>query len=99
MVLSIVAVNFHVYILSCVSAIFDNIIHEIRDLWFTSALQCHIGKYLDEQTREYESKICTEFDSSYNKANLRDLIAATGQVILSNLYSNHRFFSPCDLEI
>ena len=34
-----------------------------------------------------------------NKANLRDLIAATGLVILLKLDSNRRFFSPCDLEI
>ena len=34
-----------------------------------------------------------------NKANLRDLIAATGLVILLKLDSNLRFFSPCDLEI
>ena len=34
-----------------------------------------------------------------NKANLRDLIAATGQVILLKLDLNHRFFSPYDLEI
>ena len=34
-----------------------------------------------------------------NKANLRDLIAATGLVILLKLNSNRRFFSPCDLEI
>ena len=40
-------------------------------------------------------------DNNYynNKANLRDLIAATGLVILLKLDSNHRFFSPCDLEI
>ena len=36
---------------------------------------------------------------SSNKANLRDLIAATGLVILLKLDSNRRFFSPCDLEI
>ena len=36
---------------------------------------------------------------SNNKANLRDLIAATGLVILLKLDSNHRFFSPSDLEI
>ena len=35
----------------------------------------------------------------YNKANLKDLIAATGLVILLKLDSNCRFFSPCDLEI
>ena len=34
-----------------------------------------------------------------NKANLRNLIAATGLVILLKLDSNHRFTSPCDLEI
>ena len=34
-----------------------------------------------------------------NKANLRDLIAATGLVILLKFYPIHRFFSPCDLEI
>ena len=34
-----------------------------------------------------------------NKANLMDLIAATGLVILLKFDSNHRFFSPCDPEI
>ena len=34
-----------------------------------------------------------------NKANLRDLIAATGLVILLKFDPNHRFFSPGDLEI
>ena len=35
----------------------------------------------------------------YNKANLRDLIAVTGLVILLKLDSNHWFFTPFDLEI
>ena len=34
-----------------------------------------------------------------NKANLRDMIAATGLVILLKFDPNHRFLSPCDLEI
>ena len=34
-----------------------------------------------------------------NKANLRDLIAATGLVILFKLDLNRWFFSPCDLKI
>ena len=34
-----------------------------------------------------------------NKANLRDLIAATGLVFLLKLDLNPRFFSPCDLKI
>ena len=37
--------------------------------------------------------------SQKNKANLRDLIAATGLVILLKLDLNPRFFSRCDLEI
>ena len=47
----------------------------------------------------------TEIENKYrlkrneNKANLRDLIAATGLVNLLKLDSNHRFFSPRDLEI
>ena len=35
----------------------------------------------------------------FNQANLRELIAATGQVILLKLNSNNWFFSPYDLEI
>ena len=34
-----------------------------------------------------------------NKANLRDLIAATDLVIILKLDSNFQIFSPCDLEI
>ena len=37
--------------------------------------------------------------SSIDKANLRDLIAVIGLVILLKLDSNRLFFSPCDLEI
>ena len=44
---------------------------------------------------------CSEYELSIstNKANLRDLIAATGLVILLKFDPNHRFFSPCDFEI
>ena len=44
--------------------------------------------------------ICSLFKpaSIKNKANLRDLIAATGLVILLKFDPNHRFFVPCDLE-
>ena len=41
----------------------------------------------------------TKFLVKVNKANLRDLIAATSLVILLKLDSNLRFFSPCDVEI
>ena len=36
---------------------------------------------------------------NHNKANLRDLIAATGLVIFLKFDPNHRFFRPCDFEI
>ena len=39
------------------------------------------------------------FTPSSNNANLRDLIAATGLVILLKSDLNRQFFSPCDLEI
>ena len=44
---------------------------------------------------------CNEIILHYNenKANLRDLRAATGLAILRKLDSNCRFFNPCDLEI
>ena len=45
------------------------------------------------------SRGCNNLSFLCNKANLRDLIAATGLVILLNLHSNRQFFSPCDLEI
>ena len=55
-------------------------------------------------------KICEEISCSsfyvkefdvivHNKANPRDLIAASGLVMLLKLDSNRRFFSLCDLEI
>ena len=50
--------------------------------------------------RHFAGGILNEFFvKTKNKANLRDLIAATGLVILLKLDEIHRFFSPCDLEI
>ena len=45
----------------------------------------------------YYLKIASHITS--NKANLRDLIAATGLVILLKLDSNRQLISLCDLEI
>ena len=45
------------------------------------------------------SKFIFQQRTKYNKANLTDLIAATGLVILLKFDPNHRFFSPWDLEI
>ena len=42
---------------------------------------------------------CCISKRSGNTSNLRDLIAATGLVILPKLDTTRRFFSPCDLEI
>ena len=48
---------------------------------------------------DFGISICRFWNSHDNKANLRDLIAASGLVILLKVDSNHRFFSWCDLEI
>ena len=51
---------------------------------------------------QYLGHTTTEFTSLFrgnNKANLRDLIAATDLVILLEWDSNRWFFSSCDLEI
>ena len=49
--------------------------------------------------RRFDCLLNRLFRRRLNKANLRDLIAATGLVILLKLDLNHRFFSPCDLGI
>ena len=54
---------------------------------------------LDLQTSKGEIKLSHFCYQLQNKGNLRDLIAATGLVILLKFYPNHPFFSPCDLEI
>ena len=53
----------------------------------------------DDMVSHHWNRACCHYGNSINKANLRDLIAATGLVILLKLDSNCRFFSPCDLEI
>ena len=59
--------------------------------------------YIESFSIEIQCNQCVIFNCGWNmtvnKANLRDLIAATGLVILLELDSNRRFFSPCDLEI
>ena len=57
-------------------------------LFLTNSLSSPLLKWTGKSTK-----------LQHNKANLRDLIAATGLVILLKLDSNHRFFSPCDLKI
>ena len=53
----------------------------------------------DDMVSHHWNWACCHYGNSINKANLRDLIAATGLVILLKLDSNCQFFSPCDLEI
>ena len=52
--------------------------------------------YKTQTDRKYHSLSCLV---TANKANLRDLIGATGLVILLKFDPNHRFVVPCDLEI
>ena len=54
---------------------------------------------LGQNWRFFEPCDLEIWQKTFNKANLRDLIAATGLVILLKFDPNHRFFSPCDLEI
>ena len=51
------------------------------------------------ESDQWDKQILVPQIRKYNKANLRDLIAATGIVILLKLDLNCRCFSPCDLEI
>ena len=55
-----------------------------------------------EMCRLHDVSFCLSgtpiYFSTINKANLRDLIAATGLVILLKLDSNRLFFSTCDLK-
>ena len=44
-------------------------------------------------------KIKVNHNTKVTRQILRDLIAATGLVILLKFVPNHRFFSPCDIEI
>ena len=55
--------------------------------------------YIHRNSWKLNERIELTFVSKNNKANLRDLIAATGLVILLKLNSNRWFFSPCDLDI
>ena len=61
--------------------------------------QCWIKFILYIQIIRHCLKAISYNGVSLNKANLRDLIAATGLVILLKFDPNHRFFVPCDLEI
>ena len=62
-------------------------------IYMSNGLTCH------QHWASISKKTDFFFNWAINKANLRHLIAATGLVILLKLDSNHRFFSPCDLEI
>ena len=58
------------------------------------------GRQWDIVTTFYDGYTwCINYITNRNKVNLRDFITATGLVILLKFDPNHRFFSPCDLEI
>ena len=71
--------------------------------WHTTTVQSwHVQNFVAiwwPATELQQGEVSIEFELQANKTNLRDLIAATGLVILLKLDSNRRFFSPCDLEI
>ena len=56
--------------------------------------------YVDTRPQHYCARKCVWIHEwIINKANLRDLIAVTGLVILLKLDWNRQFFSPCDLQM
>ena len=69
------------------------VIYKITNTAKQSQLHCGDFKF------PIESELVSIVKPLKNKANLRDLIAATGLVISLKLDLNRRFFSPCDLEI
>ena len=72
-----------------------------RHFFYITSSFVHHLKHLGELKLELLAAN-TQFGSKsaiFCKANLRDLIAATGLVILLKLDANRRFFSQCDLEI
>ena len=74
----------------------ENTIH--RAAWSQLKMK-EIGKVVQKLTREQDFGGGGSVWTGTNKANLRDLIAATGLVILLKLDLNRWFFSPCDLDI
>ena len=94
------ALNINISILHCISALSCRHVFSLTSVslltfpWEWCMLH---GSHYIFLTFCMDNKI--EVYHFVNKANLRDLIAATGLVILHKLDLNHRFFSPCDLEI
>ena len=67
---------------------------------FISEVNCHsMTRHGNRWQDPWSPRRLQDHRLILNKANLGDLIAATGLVILLKLDSNRRFFSPCDLEI
>ena len=67
--------------------------------WKSLYVNFHFTEVRYQRSNENDAtKFPSEIIYQTNKANLRDLIAATGLVILLKFDPN-RFFSPCDLEI
>ena len=70
--------------------------------FFTAVLPWHVQNFVViwwPMIGLQYGEVSIKFELQTNKANLKDLIAATCLVILLKLDSNRPFFSPCDLEI
>ena len=68
-------------------------------MWIQTGITVRKLPNLGQIQRFLEPRDLEIWRMTLNKANLRDLIAATGLVILLKSDLNHWFFSPCDLEI
>ena len=71
-----------------------------RAAWSQLKMKMKLSELVSSfRCNKFEDYICKNGTLNTNKANLRDLIAATSLVILLKFDPNHRFFSLCDLEI
>ena len=92
--------GYFVYISSIICGLYPTINIVFISSYLT-LIYCYLGNALSFRSSRMRSqwRINIVYIYIHYKANLRDLIAATGLVILLKLDSNRRFFSPCDLEI
>ena len=73
--------------------------HEQNESYLGSLIMSLPTKDEVDMIRDLQIRDDCSTNKRLNKANLRDLIAATGLVILFKLNSNHLFFISDDLEI
>ena len=72
--------------------------HDVSQFLKFGLCCCKCCKYIENGPYRTGTDTLWRSNIWCNKANLRDLIAATGLIILLKLDPNHRFFGLCNLE-